>query len=84
MLSVCILQMVSQLLKDPGSHIVPPGVSFKLPYPICRQSLELGQYYTHYRNITILCHGIKDPLEDHLHQPFRHLRNIYFTEPDST
>ena len=38
-LSVCTLQMVSQPLEDPGSHIVPPDVPFELPCPICRQPL---------------------------------------------
>ena len=83
MLSVHTLQMISQPLKDPGSHIVPPGVPFELPCPICKQPLELGQYCTYYQNITILCHGIEDPLEDHLCQPFRHLRNVQFTESDN-
>ena len=82
-LSVHTLQMVNQPLKDPGSCIVPPGIPFELPCPICRQPLKLGQYCTHYQNITILCHGIEDPLEDHLHRPFRCLRNVYFTESDN-
>ena len=82
-LSVCILQTVSQPLEDPGSCIVPSSVPFKLPCPICRQPLELGQYYIHHQNITILHHSIEDPLEDHLCQPFKHLRNEYFTKPDS-
>ena len=66
MLSVYTLQMVSQPLKDPGSRIVSPGVPFELPCPICRWPLECGQYCTHHQNITILCCGIEDPLEDHL------------------
>ena len=82
-LSVHTLQMVSQSLKDPESCIVPPGVPFELPCPICRWPLELSQYCTHHRDITILCCGIGDPLENHLHQPFRQLRNICFTEPDN-
>ena len=48
MLSVCTLQTVSQPLEDPGSCIVPPGVPFELPCPICRWPLELSQYCTHY------------------------------------
>ena len=82
-LSVCTLQAVSQPLKDPGSHIVPLGVPFELSCPICRQPLELGQYCTHYQNIKILCCSIEDSLEDHLHQPFRCLRNVHFTKPDN-
>ena len=82
-LSVRTLQMVSQPLKDPGSHIVSPGVFFELPCPICRWPLELVQYYIHYWNTTILHHGTEDPLENHLCQPFRCLRNIHFTEPDN-
>ena len=83
MLSVHTLQTVSQPLKDPGSCIVPPGVSFELSCPICKQPFKLGQYYTHYWNITILCCDIEDPLKDHLCQPFRRLRNIHFTKPDN-
>ena len=83
-LSFHILQTVSQPLEDPGSCIVPPGVPFKLPCPICRWPLELGQYCTHHQNITILHYSIEDPLEDYLCQPFRHLRNIHFTELDNT
>ena len=82
-LSVCTLQMVSQPLEDPGSCIVLPGIPFELSCPICRQPLELGQDCIHYQNITILCCGIEDPLEDHLHQPFRCLRNVHFTKPDN-
>ena len=84
MLSVHTLQMVSQPLKDSGSCIVPPGVLFELPCPICRQLLELSQYCIHHGDITILCCDIEDPLEDHFHWPFRHLRNIHFTEPNNT
>ena len=60
-LSVRTLQMVSQPLKDLGSHIVPPGVPFELPYPICRWLLELGQYCTYYQNITILWYQFQIP-----------------------
>ena len=60
-LSVCILQTISQLLENSGSYIIPPVVSFELPCPICRQPLELGQYCIHHQNIIILCHDIEDP-----------------------
>ena len=82
-LSVHILQTVSQPLEDPGTCIVPPGVLFELPCPFCRWPLKLGQYCTHYWNITILYHSIEGPLEDHLCWPFRCLRNVHFTKPNN-
>ena len=83
MLSAHTLQTVSQPLENPRSHIVSPGVPFKLPCPICRWPFELSQYCAHYGDITTLYYSIEDPLEDHLHHPFKHLRNIYFTKPDN-
>ena len=61
-------------------QIIPPGVPFHAPCPLCLYPLKRGEYCTSHRadGVTVLHHGSEEPLNEHQHHPFLVLPSICY------
>ena len=61
-------------------RIIPPGVPFCVPCPLCQYPLERGEYCTSHRadEVTVLRRGPEESLDEHQHHPFLVLPGICY------